>query len=176
MSTSTRSVDFSALTLRDALDLAILVEEEARDRYEEFAYQMALHHNEESARFFRFMFQVESSHEHRLLERRRKLFGDEPATVKREMLFDVEAPDYDQVRATMTERQALQAALHAEEKAFVFFEQALPLVKDPAVRELFAELRDEEAEHQGRVKEHMARLGPESPVRGEDFGDDPVAH
>ena len=174
--TTTRSIDFSTLTLRDALDLAILVEEEARDRYEEFAYQMALHHNDESARFFRFMFQVESSHEHRLLERRRKLFGSERGMVTREMIFDIEAPEYDDVRATMSERQALETALHAEEKAFLFFDKALPRVHDADVKALFTELRDEEAEHQAKVKEHLGRLGPDSPIDPEDLGDEPVAH
>ena len=48
-------IDFSALTLKDALDLAILIEEEARERYEDFADQMEQHHTPEAGRFFRFM-------------------------------------------------------------------------------------------------------------------------
>jgi len=38
--TSTLGIDFASLSLKDALDLAVLVEEEARERYEEFADQM----------------------------------------------------------------------------------------------------------------------------------------
>ena len=35
------------------------------------------------------------------------------------MIFDVEAPDYDEARAFMTPRQALEAALRAEKKAWI---------------------------------------------------------
>ena len=44
------------------------------------------------------------------------------------MLWDVEAPDYDQARAFMTARQAMQAALQSEEEAHPFFIGALPQV------------------------------------------------
>ena len=37
---STAKIDFAMLSLRDALDLGILIEEEARERYEELAAQM----------------------------------------------------------------------------------------------------------------------------------------
>ena len=36
----TRDIDFATLTLMDTLDLAILIEEEARDRYQEFVEQL----------------------------------------------------------------------------------------------------------------------------------------
>ncbi len=38
------TVDFASLSLQDALDLAILVEEEAQERYLEFVDQMEQHH------------------------------------------------------------------------------------------------------------------------------------
>ena len=39
------SIDFDGnLSLRDTLDLAIYVEEEAKERYEDFAQQMEAHH------------------------------------------------------------------------------------------------------------------------------------
>jgi rubrerythrin len=171
-----RALDLWSLSLRDALDLAILVEEEAKDRYGEFAQQMALHHNEPAARFFRFMIDVEAAHEHVLLDRRRRLFGLQPATVQREMLFDVEAPDYDEVRATMSERSALEAALRAEEKAYAFFDAAARLATDPEVAALFFALREEEADHQTRIKGRMADLPPEPLMTAEDVDDGPVAH
>jgi hypothetical protein len=55
----TRGIDFAKLALADAIDLAVLIEEEASDRYEELADQMELHHSERVARFFRHMQQVE---------------------------------------------------------------------------------------------------------------------
>ena len=42
-------IDFAALSLKDALDLAVLIEEEAKERYEDLAEQMELHHTPEAA-------------------------------------------------------------------------------------------------------------------------------
>ena len=38
--TTARGIDFNTLSLQDALDLAILIEEEAKDRYEELAAEL----------------------------------------------------------------------------------------------------------------------------------------
>ena len=97
-----QDLDLSKLTLKDALDLAVLVEEEARERYEEFADQMETHHTKEAAAFFRFMVENERKHGADLAERRKALFGDSPRTVSRLQFFDVEAPDYDEARAFMS--------------------------------------------------------------------------
>lgn len=171
----TRSIDFATLSLRDALDLAGLVEEEARERYEELADQMEIHHNPEAARFFRFMVDVEGIHQERLVAQRHDRFGDEPVVVRREMIFDIEAPEYDEVRATMSVRQALEAALRSEEKAHAFFDAALARVADPEVRALFTALCAEELEHQGRVKKELAKLAPDAELTKADIEDDPVA-
>ncbi len=172
---TTISIDFEKLSLRDALDLAILVEEEARDRYGELADQMQVHHNPEAEKFFRFMVDVEGKHEHRLAERRKALFGDAPRQVKREMLFDVEAPEYDEARATMSLRNSLEAALRSEQKAFRFFDEAFRKTKDPEAAKLFEELREEESEHQALVELQLTALPPEPPISAEDVDDDPVA-
>lgn len=161
MTQKTRAIDFATISLRDALDLAVLVEEEAKERYGELADQMEIHHNPEAAKFFRRMIEIEAKHEHRLADRRKRLFGDEPRTVRREMIFDIEAPDYDEVRANMTVRRALQASLHAETKAFEFFAAAVDKVQLANVKELFTELRDDEREHQGLVEKELAKLPPE---------------
>lgn len=174
--TTTKGIDFARLTLMDALDLAILIEEEAKERYLEFADQMDLHHTPDAAQFFRVMAGNEEKHRAELAERRGKLFRDAPRSVSRNMLFDVEAPDYDEARAFMTSRQALTAALRSEEKAFEFFSKALPRVTEPEVRELFEELRGEEAEHKALVAAKLHELPPEPDVRDDDFADEPVGH
>jgi erythrin-vacuolar iron transport family protein len=170
----TVQIDYGKLSLKDALDVAVLIEEEARERYEEFAHQMRLHHTHEAARFFRFMAGNEEKHRTELLARRRQLFGNEPGRVTREMIFDVEAPDYDEVRAFMTGGQALQAALRAEEKAYAFFVAVLPAVGDEKVRALFEELRDEEVHHQQLVAAQIASAPPDPTLGHEHFVDDPV--
>jgi rubrerythrin len=91
------------------------------------------------------------------------------------MLWDVEAPDYDQARAFMTARQAMQAALQSEEKAHAFFVALLPQVHDPEVRALFTELRDEEAVHQSLVTNELVKLPPDPAVGPDAFEDDPTA-
>lgn len=176
METKTREIDFETLSLKDALDLATLVEQEAKDRYSELADQMEIHHNVEAARFFRQMLQVESTHEADLAERRRSLFGAAPRVVRREMLFDIEAPDYDEARHNMTVRQALQAALRSEQKAFAFFDAALSKVEQPSVRKLFEKLRGEERNHQAYVERELARLPPDASIDTDSFEDEPVAH
>jgi rubrerythrin len=103
------------------------------------------------------------------------LFGDAPSRVKRAMLWDVEAPDYDQPRAFMSARQAMEVALVSETKAHEFFVSALPHVADPEVRKLFLELRDEEVLHQSLVREALRTLPPgEDPDPGP-YEDEPVA-
>jgi len=171
----TRSIDFSKLTLCDALDLATIVEEEAKERYGEFAHQMEIHHNPDAAGFFKFMLKIEALHEGRLADRRRQLFGDAPRKVRREMIFDIEAPEYDEVRANMTHRQALETALNAEKKAFAFFDEAAKHVKDSEVQALFVELREEEIEHAGLVEKEISKLPPDSPTDVDDE-EEPVAH
>jgi rubrerythrin len=172
---SVSGIDFSRLSLRDALDLAILIEAEAEERYGEFAHQMEIHHTPEAADFFRRMVQNEARHGARLAEQRTARFGDAPRSVTRAMLWDVEAPDYDQARAFMTARQAMQAALRSEEKAHAFFVAALPQVHDPEVRALFTELRDEEVLHQTLVTNELAKLPADPAVQPDAFEDEPTA-
>ena len=169
------TVDFAALSLQDALDLAILVEEEAQERYLEFVDQMEQHHTREAARFFATMAKNEQKHGEELRARRHSLFGDAPGRMKRSMLWDVEAPDYDQPRAFMSARQAMRVALVSETKAHEFFVNALPHIADPEVKRLFQELRDEEVLHQSVVREALRYLpAGEEPDPG-DYEDEPVA-
>lgn len=170
-----QDLDLSKLTLKDALDLAVLVEEEARERYEEFADQMEMHHTKEAATFFRFMVENERKHGADLAARRKALFGDAPRTVSRLQFFDIEAPDYDKARAFMSPYQAMNVALQCEVKAEAFFVEALRHVSDPEVRKLFGELRIDETQHKALVEAEIAKLPPPPPVDDEDFVDEPVA-
>jgi rubrerythrin len=173
--TTMQTLDLAGLDLRDALDLAILVEEEARDRYEELAAQMENQHTSEAAAFFHAMVKNEAKHGEELAVRRQSLFGDAPRRVDRSLLWDVEAPAYESVRAFMTLREALTVALEAEVKAFHFFSEALKLPIAGPVKELFEELKQEEVLHQELVNKQLSRLAPDSGLSPEDFADEPVA-
>jgi rubrerythrin len=170
-----QGIDFASLSLMDALDLAILVEDEAQERYEEFAAQMDQHRTPDAAKFFRYMVENEAKHGRELAARRVQRFGDAPRVVTRAMIFDIEAPDYDAARAFMTPRKAMEAALASEIKAHAFFVAALPALKDLEVRALFEELRNEEIEHQHLVKIELAKLPPDNGLSDEDFVDEPAA-
>ena len=84
---STLSIDVAKLSVQDALDLAILIEEEAEERYHEFAHQMALHHTPDAARFFLVMADNEARHRTQLEGQRAQRFGSAPRRVTRDMLW-----------------------------------------------------------------------------------------
>ena len=65
------------------------------------------------------------------------------------------------VRRGMSTLQAFELGLAAEQKAYDFYDAALPGITDAEVIKLFTELRDEETEHVEMLKEAMAKL-PES--------------
>jgi rubrerythrin len=173
---STSGIEFSTLTLRDALDLAILIDEEAEERYDELADQLEVHHTPEAASFFHRMSSEECQHCSRMRERRERLFPEAGRRVSRAMLWDVKAPGYDQVHAFMTLREAVEAALGAEEKAEAFFDAALREVHDAEVVALLSELRNDEARLHEQLAKDLAYLPPEGATRPDDFADEPVAH
>jgi rubrerythrin len=165
-------LDLASLSLRDALDLAILVEDEARERYEAFTQLVGGRYPGDAAEMFRLMAGAEAKHGAQLAERRAELFGDEPRRLTRDMLDDVEAPDMGKPRVFMSPRQAMEVALASEEKAHDFFASAAAAVRDDRVRALFDELRAEELQHQHFVRERLDRLPPGPDVE-EDEADEP---
>jgi len=166
-------IDFAALSLKDALDLAVLIEEEARERYEDLAEQLEMHHTPQAAGFFRSMAGQEKRHGADLSARRLALFGDEPVRMVRGMFFEVEAPEFDQVQTFMSPRAALRVAFRAEKKAWAFFVDAAPRVRDAGVKKLFTELRDEELGHQHLVLAEMEHTPPDLECAA--VADNPVA-
>jgi rubrerythrin len=168
----TAIIDFKRLDLQDALDLAILIEEEAKERYEEFSRIVGGRYAGDAADMFRSMATAETKHRNELVERRRSLFGDAPRRVSLEALYDVEAPDRGAPRVFMSARQAMEVALSSEEKAYDFFDEAIPRVSDAKVKALFEELRQEERRHRDMVQERLGRLPP-GPDIDEDEADEP---
>ncbi len=158
------NLDFSTLDLVDALDLAIMIEVEALERYKLFAEQIGHRFAGDAASIFQLMAKNEEKHGRQLIHRRHELFGDAPPRISRSAIFDVEAPESGAPRWNMSPLKAFQLALESEEKAFWFYDEALKHVTDPAIRELFTELRDEETEHVHMVKGAIDALPPGSDV------------
>jgi rubrerythrin len=168
----TGKIDFSKLDLRDALDLAILIEQEAAERYQEFARIVGGRYEGDASDAFKEMAGYEAKHRDTLLDRRKKLFKRQVVRVSMEMLDDVEAPDRGKPRVFMSPREAFEVALDSEEKAYDFFADALEHVKDKQVRKLFRSLMDEEAQHQALLKRKIRRL-PKGPDVEESEADEP---
>ena len=169
---STR-LDLSKLTLMDALDLASLIELEARKRYTEFAESLGTRGAGDAGSVFRSMAVNENKHCEEIAERRLALFGDKPARVTLDDIFDVEAPDFGDVRWNMSALKAYRLALYSEQKAFAFYDEALEYVNQPDVKALFEELREEEAEHVSMLVKIIANLPPSAEVELEDEDYDP---
>ena len=154
---STR-LDLSKLSLMDALDLAKFVELEAYHRYKMFSTQLGRTGGYDAGSFFATMAENEAKHGRDLAVRREAMFGDTPAKLSLDDLYDVEAPEMGAPRRGMSTVKAFELGLAAERKAYAFYDEALPGITDPEVRTLFTELRDEETEHVEMLLAEMAKL------------------
>jgi rubrerythrin len=167
------TIDFQTLNLRDALDLAISIEEEAKERYDGFVRQVGGgRYAGDAADMFRLMAGYEARHRDELSSRRKALFGSAPRRVTTDEVDDVEAPDRGKPRVFMSARQALEVALSSEEKAYEFFDEAIPHLADPQVKALFEELRGEEQDHIRLVRQRLEGL-PSGPDLEDDEADEP---
>jgi erythrin-vacuolar iron transport family protein len=161
-------INFSKLTLMDALDLASLIEVEAYQRYLLFAEQIGPCGPGNAAAVFLSMAENEKKHGEQLAQRRLAMFGRAPARVTRDDIFDVEAPDVGAPYWNMSTLKAFEVALASEKKAYEFYDRALLTTKLSDVETLFHELREEEAEHVRMIEEIIAKLPPEAALDIED--------
>jgi rubrerythrin len=148
-----------------------LIEQEAFERYTEFADQVGFRYEGDAGAFFKVMAGYELEHATQLKARREKLYGKAASRVSMEMIWDVEAPSEGSVRSYMSPRQAMELAMESEVRAYNFFDKALASVQDSEVRKLFIELRGEEQEHHDLLKKRIASA-PESD--GPDLSDDDI--
>ena len=123
------------------------------------------------------MMRVEEMHRKQLAEQRASAASaTSRCAVTREMIFDVEAPDYDEVRMNMTApRRARHGAALGGQGAPLLPQRAARRSTSAEVKKLFEELCAEEVEHQALVKAELDKLAPEKPGDRDDFSDDPVA-
>ncbi|GEM_PF-6353874 len=167
--------DFSMLNLLELLEIAILIEEEAAERFGVFSDQMAVHHNEEAARLFRELQAHEAAHLARLQEKRRRA-SDLPISVKAlDLLESVEAPPYECVHYKMTECEIFEAAVAAEQNAVAFYENLLKRLKDEEARDLARTFLEEEKRHVELLENKRGALPPCAPLCDQD-DDPPVPH
>jgi rubrerythrin len=152
-------LDYRALTPADALDLAVLIEEQTRQRYLELVDALEADRAEHPAlAFFRTMAEHEKRHGLELLRRRERLYPDAPTRVTAELLENAEIPERDALTVAATPRECMDLVMTAERNAEAFFRHAVAEIDDPEVATLFSELADEEIEHQRMVAAQLAAL------------------
>ena len=127
-------VDFSRLDAQDALDIAIVIEDEAQLAYEHLAEWVRGDGNTEAAAFFIRMASLEKRHKEQ-----------------------AEVPDYEALGREVALKDAFQVALDAETRAYDFYSEAIEYVDEPTVVELFGWLRDAEIEHKRLLTDEMRR-------------------
>ena len=153
-------IEFSKLTLMDALDLASLIELEALKRYTQFAERLGGGLGDDAASVFQSMAVNEGKHGEQIAERRVALFGDKRPNVTLDDIFDVEAPEVGAPRWDMSPLKAYQVALSSEKKAFAILRPGAAL-REPAGRE--GPVRGaaaEEVEHVQMIEAIIDKLPP----------------
>lgn len=150
-------LDFSMLDAMDILDLAIYVEQEAEDNYDQLA-AWAKNDNPDAASFFKKMAGWEKLHGSQVAEKRKERFGDTPAKYTSNLAWEVEVPDFDQVGSSLSLADALQLAYDAETRAREYYESVMEYISDNETLEFVTSLRDAEIQHQRLVKEQMDQL------------------
>jgi len=150
--------DFSMLDAMDILDLAIYVEQEAEDNYDQLA-AWSRHDNPEATAFFEKMAGWEKLHGSQVTEKRKELFGDTPPKYSSNVAWEVEVPDFDKIGDDLTLEQALEIAYDAETRAREYYEGVMEYISDEETLALVEDLRDAEIKHQKLVKEQMDQLG-----------------
>lgn len=150
-------VDFSKMDGRDALDIAIVIEDEAQLAYEHLAEWVAGDGNTEAAEFFNRMAVREKRHKTEISERRKELYGDAPTRHDDDAPWQAEVPDYESLGREVSLADAFDVAMGAETRAHDFYAEAIDYIEDETVVELFEWLRKAEVEHQRMLKEEMDR-------------------
>lgn len=160
-------------TIDDLLAHAIAIEREAVERYNDLAEQMSMHHNHETAEFFRKMAKIESLHVDRLDE----VVADQtlPHFAPWEFSWTgAESPESIEMHESeldyrTTPYHAIRMALAAEERAAAFYARIAADAPSDELRELAERFAEEEHEHVRLLAERLGRYAPPAA----DTGDDP---
>ncbi len=171
-----KKIDLAKLAPADVLDFSVLIEDEERERYDEFAVMMwGVHHNREAAEFFRFMATNEERHGQQLRQARQARYADALHRIDPRIILEGEAPEYGATAAVMSLHGCMETAMTAEIKAEKFYKKALPGMPTGDLRDLFAEPAAQEVEHQRLIADMMAKLPPAEDLQREDVADEPVS-
>ncbi|NMA97503.1 MAG: rubrerythrin family protein [Phyllobacteriaceae bacterium] len=149
--------DFSSLSEREILSLAIAAEEEDGRIYSEFA--MRLHDlYPASAALLEGMAAEEDEHRRRLLDLYVERFGDRLVPIRREHVRGFLSRKPVWLQKTLTLEQARQEVWEMEEAAYRFYLGAASQVTDVGIRKLLGDLAAAEKGHSSRADQIDAEV------------------
>ncbi|KAA0581367.1 rubrerythrin [Azospirillum sp. B21] len=148
--------NFSELTEKELLALAIALEEEDSRIYDEFAHGLTENYPD-TARMFSAMAAEENGHRHRLLDLFRTRFGDHIPLIRRQDVKGfVERKPVWLTRPLGLDTVRRQAELmEAETKRF--YTRAAQRSQDAAIRQLLGDLAEEERRHEAKAERLEAK-------------------
>jgi len=161
----------SPQTLTELMAVALAMENEAVERYSEFADTMETHNNHEVGAMFRKMAGYEAKHAEQIMQ---QMGWKQAPEVPRELVRwpGYEGPESvpaEDVHYLMQPWHALELALAAEQRAEAFFGRLVSVATDEAVRVAAREMQAEEAEHVELIRAWMAKV----PQPDHDWSHDP---
>ncbi|OGA18333.1 MAG: hypothetical protein A3H32_07890 [Betaproteobacteria bacterium RIFCSPLOWO2_02_FULL_63_19] len=137
---------------------AMMIEQEAVERYREFAAYMAEYGNDAVANLFGKLADFEAEHAFHLAKR---TAGMALPKLARGAWLENGAPVPEAhafVMRMLTPRLALEIALRAEERAKAFFDRVLEEASDAGIREVARDMARDKQSHIDRVREELARV------------------
>jgi rubrerythrin len=151
--------NFSDLTEREILALAISLEEEDERVYNEFAEGLK-ENFPDSAKMFNAMAAEESGHRHRLLDLYRQRFGEHIPLIRRhDVKGFVERPAVWLTRPLGIEKVREHAEL-MEAETRRFYSRAARRTTDAAIRQLLGDLAAEEGRHEQQAEQLESQYVP----------------
>lgn len=147
-------------TLGEFFAHAITLEYESVDRYQELADSMETHNNMEIAKLFRKLAHFGEIHAHEVESHAKgmQLPQIPPWDYKWSHPEGPESGGHEDAHYLMNTRQALEMALHNEERGRDFYAEVAATSGDEAVRKLAEEFTVEEQEHVDILKKWLVNL------------------
>lgn len=160
-----------ARTLEEFMTRALVMEQEAAQRYTEFADAMETHNNLEVAALFRKMAEIEGKHAAQIIAEMGWTTrpGPHPGILFWERFEAPETAPGDEVHYLMQPYHALKLALANEQRAERFFADLARAATTPSVKKAARELQKEEHEHVLLVRAWMKKV----PKPDADWANDP---
>ncbi|WP_374652524.1 iron exporter MbfA [Dongia sp.] len=159
-------LDFSKLTERELLALAISLEEEDSRIYDEFAQGLRESYPD-TAKMFDAMSEEETGHRHRLLSLYREKFGERIPLIRRQDVrgFVTRKPVWLSRPLGLETVRAQAELMEAETKRF--YTRAAGRSTDAAIRQLLGDLAAEERRHEAKAEQLEEKYLPPEARRNE---------